>query len=333
MKIIKMFSLTAIAATISLANMANAETNLTVYTAFETDLLSKYKSAFEQDNPDINIDWVRDSTGVITARLLAEGKNTPADMIWGVAGSSLQLLKDRGLLKTSQPENAKQIRQNLKDSSDDPAWYGNQAYFNAICFNTALAKEKGIPAPTRWEDLTKPIYKGQVSMPNPASSGTGYMQVSAWLQSMGDDKGWAYMDALNKNIVQYQHSGSKPCAQAAMGEVAIGISMAVRAAILKTQGAPLAIIVPDNIGWDVESIAVSVNNKHAEASQRLLEWSLSKKANKMYNESYAIVGNKNISTQPTNYPDVQKKMVDNDFSVMASERDHILKKWSRRYNQ
>jgi ABC-type Fe3+ transport system substrate-binding protein len=55
------------------------------------------------------------------------------------------------------------------------------------------------------EDLTKPIYKGQIVMPNPASSsGTGFFDVTAWLTLWGDDNGkgggWKYMDALHENI-------------------------------------------------------------------------------------------------------------------------------------
>ena len=55
---------------------ASAETTLTVYTALEADQIKAYQAAFEKANPDIKIQWVRDSTGIITAKLLAE-KNNP----------------------------------------------------------------------------------------------------------------------------------------------------------------------------------------------------------------------------------------------------------------
>ncbi|MCT7654393.1 hypothetical protein MBH78_05435 [Oceanimonas sp. NS1] len=54
---------------------AQAKTELTVYTALELDQLKAYQAAFEQENPDVAIRWVRDSTGIITARLLAEKEN------------------------------------------------------------------------------------------------------------------------------------------------------------------------------------------------------------------------------------------------------------------
>lgn len=220
-------TLTAIAALMSAHAFAGQE--VTVYTAFETDLLAKYKSAFEKENPDIEIKWVRDSTGIMTAKLLAEKDNPRAEVVWGLAGSSMALLKDQGVLKPYTPKGANELRANLNDPQAQQAWYGNDAFFNAVCFNEAVAKQLNLPKPQSWEDLTNPVYKGHIAMPNPASSGTGYMQVSAWLQNMGEDKAWDYMQRLDQNIAHYTHSGSKPCVQAGMGEVAIGISMATRA--------------------------------------------------------------------------------------------------------
>ena len=51
--------------------LAADKAQLTVYTALETDQLKAYQQAFNKANPDIEIKWVRDSTGVITAKLLA----------------------------------------------------------------------------------------------------------------------------------------------------------------------------------------------------------------------------------------------------------------------
>jgi len=60
------------AALMGAASLAQAATTLTVYTALEADQLKAYQAAFEKKNPDIKIQWVRDSTGIITAKLLAE---------------------------------------------------------------------------------------------------------------------------------------------------------------------------------------------------------------------------------------------------------------------
>jgi len=66
----------AIAAAAAVAMMWGApaqaqKTELLVYTALETDQIKAYEDAFYKANPDVGIKWVRDSTGVITAKLLA----------------------------------------------------------------------------------------------------------------------------------------------------------------------------------------------------------------------------------------------------------------------
>ncbi|OAM97061.1 putative 2-aminoethylphosphonate ABC transporter substrate-binding protein [Vibrio europaeus] len=320
----------SLAALVSLlATNAMAAQEVTVYTAFETDILAKYKNAFEKENPDIKIKWVRDSTGIMTAKLLAEKNNPRAEVVWGLAGSSMALLKEEGLLQPYTPKGLEQLNASLNDPQSNQAWFGNDAFFNAVCFNEAVAKQLNLPTPTSWQDLTKPVYKGHIAMPNPASSGTGYMQVSAWLQNMGEDKAWNYMRELDKNIAHYTHSGSKPCVQAGMGEVAIGISMASRGAKLKTQGAPLAVITPKGIGWESEAVGLV---KESDAAKRVVDWSISKAANELYIEMYPVVGHKDVKATASNFPNVEANMAKMDFAQMGSKRADILAAWSAKFD-
>lgn len=62
----------ACAAVLMLGAVAEARTQLTVYTALENDQLGPFKAAIEKAIPEAEVVWVRDSTGVITARFLAE---------------------------------------------------------------------------------------------------------------------------------------------------------------------------------------------------------------------------------------------------------------------
>ena len=75
------------------------KTKITVYSALENDQLGPYKEAFEKANPDVEIAWVRDSTGVVTAKILAEKDNPRADVIWGLGASSIALFDSMGLLE------------------------------------------------------------------------------------------------------------------------------------------------------------------------------------------------------------------------------------------
>src|SRR5712671_7997030 len=281
-----------IVATVALsgAHLALAKTTLTVYTAVEADDLKKYAARFNDDHPDIEIKWVRDSTGVITAKLLAEKSNPQADVIWGLAATSLMVLKLEGMLMPYAPKGLEKLDAQFRDRDNPPAWVGMDAYVAVICFNTVEAQKKNLPKPASWKDLTKPVYRGTIVMPNPASSGTGFLQVSAWLQGFGEVEGWKYMDALHQNMGVYTHSGSKPCTMAGAGEYPIGISFEFRSARVKKQGAPIDIVFPsEGSGWDMEATAIVKGTKNLEAAKTLLDWSVSERAMKLYNEGYAVV--------------------------------------------
>jgi iron(III) transport system substrate-binding protein len=318
----------------ALAVQAVSATELTVYTAVESDDLQKYAERFNQAHPEISIRWVRDSTGVMTARLLAEKENPRADVIWGLAATSLLLLDKEEMLHAYAPKGVENLDPKFVDQNTPPAWVGMDAWVAAICYNTIEGEKLGVPMPTSWEDLTRPEYQGHVVMPNPSSSGTGYLDVSSWIQLWGEEKAWDFMDGLHNNISRYTHSGSAPCNLAASGEAVVGVSFAFRAARLKSQGAPVEVVFPsEGLGWDMEAAAIVKGTKNLEAAKTLMDWAISRDANELYNEGYAVVAMPGVAQPIENYPaDIVERMIDNDFSFSAVNRDRILQEWQRRYD-
>jgi len=335
-KIAKLLALTGLWA---LSSLASAEkTQLLVYTALETDQLKAYQEGFNKVNPDIEIKWVRDSTGVITAKLLAEKANPQADAVMGVAASSLALLDKQGMLIPYAPLNLDAIMAKYRDKKNPPAWFGMDVWGATVCFNTVEAQKKNIPKPTSWRDLTKPVYKGQVVMPNPASSGTGYFDVVAWLTLFGDQNGkgggWKYMDGLHANIAQYTHSGSKPCNMAASGEYVVGISFEYRANANKAKGAPIELVFPkEGLGWDLEAFAIHKGTKKLAAAKKLADWASSKDAMMLYGKNFAITAQPGVAAPLANVPkDYEQRLVKLDFNYAAAQRERILAEWTRRYD-
>ena len=327
------------AALVALATGASAQkTQLTVYTALETDQLKAYEAGFAKVQPNIEIKWVRDSTGVITAKLLAEKANPQADVIWGVAASSLALFDQQGMLQPYAPLNLDAIMSVYRDKKNPPAWWGMDVYGAVLCFNTVEAQKKGIPKPETWKDLTKPVYKGHVVMPNPASSGTGYFDVAAWLQLWGDDGGkgggWKYMDALHENIAQYTHSGSKPCNMAATGETVVGISFEYRGHSNKQKGAPIDLVFPkEGLGWDLEAFAIYKGTKKLDAAKKLADWASSKDAMVLYGKNFAITAQPGVAPKLANIPaDYESRLIKMDFNTSAKNREGTLAEWNKRYN-
>jgi iron(III) transport system substrate-binding protein len=313
---------------------AAQKAQILVYTALETDQLKAYQEGFNKAYPDVEIKWVRDSTGVVTAKLLAEKANPQADVVMGVAASSLVLLDQEGMLHAYAPANLSAIAAQYKDAKNPPAWFGMDVWGTAICFNTVEAQKQGLPRPETWKDLLKPVYKGKITMPHPASSGTGFFDVTAWLQMWGESEGWKYMDGLHENIAQYTHSGSKPCRQAGAGEFPIGISFEYRANTTKASGAPVDIVFPsEGLGWDLEAVGIIKGTKKLDAATKFADWSSSKDAMELYAKNFAIVAIPGIAKPLPNVPaDYEKRLVKNDFAWAAKNRDRILTEWNKRYN-
>ncbi len=336
----RMFSLplAGLALALAAAPALAQKTTLLVYTALETDQIKAYQEGFNKVEPNIEIKWVRDSTGVITAKLLAEKANPQADVVMGVAASSLALLDKNGMLEPYKPINADALMSQYVDKKKPPAWFGMDVWGATVCFNTVEAQKKGIPKPETWKDLTKPAYKGQIVMPNPASSGTGYFDVVAWLTLWGDKNGagdgWKFMDALHQNIAQYTHSGSKPCNMAASGEYVVGISFEYRANTNKAKGAPIDLVFPkEGLGWDLEAFGIHKGTKNLAAAKKLADWASSKDAMLLYGKNFAITAQPGVAAPLANVPkDYEARLVKMDFGWSAENRERILAEWTKRYD-
>ena len=319
-----------------LSGPAIAKTTLTVYTALEAEELEPLRKAFVAEHPDLDIAWVRDSTGIITARILAEidSGETKADVFLGTSATSLLVVDALGMLLPYAPNGLDKIDSKFRDSRDPPHWVGIDAYAAVICYNTVEAGKANLPKPASWKDLLDPVYRDHLVMPNPNSSGTGFLTVSSWLQLMGEDAAWTYMDALHQNMARYTHSGSKPCRLAAAGEHAIGISFAFRGAKLIGKGAPLDLILPkEGVGWEVEASGIIKTTKKLEAAKTLMDWHISPAAMAVYNDYLPILAIPEIAKPVEHFPEnTLEMMIDNDFGWAASNRKRILGEWQKRFD-
>ena len=173
-------------------------------------------------------------------------------------------------------------------------------------------------------------------MPNPASSGTGFLDASSWMQIWGEEEAWEYMDALHENIAVYTHSGSKPCKQAGAGEFTIGISWPGRAIKVIKAGAPIDMIIPEEgIGWEMQVVAIMKGTDNLEDAKTLMDWTLGE-GMKLFGERQSIIADPSKVTKdpelPDFYDEVQAKLINNDFVWAAANKDRIVAEWKKRYD-
>ena len=306
---------------------------ITVYSALEEDEIADYLAVAEKSLPDIKVNVLRLSTGDLGARLIAESANPKADVIWGFAVTNMADPRIIGLLEPYKAAGSATLPAQYRGNND--TWFAATGYMGAFCVNTEVLEAKKLPMPSSWQDLTNPVYKGEIVMPNPSSSGTGYLQVAAILQGNGDgDAGWDVIKKLDGNMAQYTSSGSKPCKMARAGEYAIGASLSFVAIKSIEGGYPIKMVIPkDWAGYELEASGLMKGSKNAGDAKKFLDWTLSPEAAAIYakyKEIITIPGTKpSTAAIAAGLPEnLTKVLYPVDFAKSAVERPEILKKWS-----
>ena len=285
------------AALVALAAGASAQkTQLTVYTALETDQLKAYEAGFNEGRTRTSR-----SSGCATRPASSPPSCWPRrptrrpTSSWASPPRAWRCSTRRACSMPYAPLNLDAIMAAYRDKKSPPAWFGMDVWGATVCFNTVEAQKKDIPKPETWKDLTKPVYKGQIVMPNPASSGTGYFDVTAWLHALGrrqrqgrrlEVHGRAAREhravhALGLEAVQ--HGG----APASSWSASRSSTAPTRN---KAKGAPIDLVFPkEGLGWDLEAFAIHKGTKKLEAAKKLADWASSKDAMQLYGKNFAII--------------------------------------------
>lgn len=305
--------------------------SITVYTALENDEISVYLAAAHQAMPDLHVHVLRLSTGDLAARLLAEAGSPHNDVIWGEA---LTDMLDPRIEAELEPVTSPAIAKlPSRYRAPDGRWFVATGYLAAFCVNTDALAGQHLPVPMSWADLAKPAYKGQIVMPDPQSSGTGYMIVATILQGMGDDRGWPLLKRMAGNVAQFSPSGSSPCKLARTGEFPIGVSFAFTAMQSIRQGFPIRMVIPSsNIAYELEASALMKASTNQADARRFLDWVASPQAAVLYRKYKSIVAAPGTGPTPEQIKDglpadVERRLYPMDFEASMKHRAATIARW------
>ncbi len=217
----------------------NKENTVLIYSSAE-DYRNEYmQKRLNEEFPDYEIIIEYMPTGNHAAKLLAEGKETECDISYDMEYGYLQKLESKNFLADLS---AYDFSVYTEDTVQSDKYIVDARNGGAVILNTKILKEKGLAEPTSYADLLKSEYKNLISMPNPKSSGTGYMFLKNLVNAWGEEEAFDYFDDLTDNILQYTSSGSGPVNALKQGEVAVGLGMTAQAVLQINEGAPLKIV-------------------------------------------------------------------------------------------
>lgn len=308
--------------------------SITVYTALEEEEIAGYIAAAEAAMPDVEINVLRLSTGKLGARILAEAGNPQADVIWGWAVTAMMDPRILDMLEPYKANGAEVLGDAFRDPQD--RWFAPIGYMGAFCVNTARLEKKGLPMPKSWKDLENPAFEGEVLMPDPNSSGTGYLHVNAVLQTMGEEAGWAQLEAVDPNMAQYTSSGSKPCKSARVGEYTVGISLAFTAMQSIEEGYPLAMVFPEGgVGYELEASGLMSSSDNKDDAKKFLDWTMSDEAIALYGQYKALITVPGVkasaASEKAGLPaDISTVLAKVDFATSAENQIAVKQTWKEK---
>jgi iron(III) transport system substrate-binding protein len=327
----KILSLLALLAS---AAPAAAQGELVVYCTVQEEWCRPMVAAFEKAT-GIKVLMTRKSSGEFYAQLKAEAANPKGDIWWGGTGDPHLQAAEEGLTDPYVSPRLDELQDWAKNQAKAAKFRTVGVYAGALGFsyNTVELAKRKLPEPKCWADLAKPIYKDDVQVANPNSSGTSYTMLATLVQIMGEQKAFDYLKALHKNINQYTKSGAAPARAAATGESLIGITFQHDAVVQAIGGAPVKIVSPcEGTGYEIGSMSIIKGAKNLANARKWYDWALSPEAQAIGSNlkiSYQVPSNKK-SPVPAQAPKLSEiKLIDYDFVKYGSsaERSRLLKRW------
>ncbi|MBG6249348.1 MULTISPECIES: ABC transporter substrate-binding protein [Symbiopectobacterium] len=318
----------------TLSSAAQAKGRLVVYCSATNAFCEAETKAFGEKY-DVQTSFISNGSGSTLAKVEAEKRNPQAD-VW--YGGTLDPQSQAGEMDLLQPYVSPELA-NIMPQFRDPAKrkgnYSSAVYIGILGFgvNTERLKKKNLPVPQCWKDLIDPIYKGEIQIADPQSSGTAYTALATFSQLWGEDQAFDYLKKLNANVSQYTKSGIAPARNAARGESAIGIGFLHDYSQEKENGAPLQLVSPcEGTGYEVGGVSILKNARNLENAKRFVDWALSKEAQELSwqkGQSCQILTNTKAEASPLSLKLEELKLINYDMDKYGAEdvRKALITKW------
>lgn len=331
-KLVRAFLICALLTCTMTSVFASPSKTLHMITALDPNEAKIYIDAFEKSS-GIKVVWVRMSAGECLARLKAEARNPQFSMWLGGPSPEYIAATNSGLLEPYVPKGAEFLQPEHRDKD----WHWVGFYFGAIGFgcNTEWFAKNKLDYPASWQDLLKPEFKGQISFAYPYTSGTAYTILATIVQLMGEEKGFEYMMALDKNVHHYNTSGSACVTQAGLGEIAISVAFThdVMAKGI-SKGYPIALTLPsEGTGYEIGAMGLVKGGPEPEEAKEFIDWCMTTECQDLMQEWFRIPLNPEAKVAEGAVTRDQVNLISYDDVWAGENQAHLNEKWRELTNK
>lgn len=303
---------------------------LVVYVTFHESEGKRLLELFKQKT-GCDYSFIRLPAGEAVTRVIAEKGAPKADIVLGGPADAHETLKDAGLLEKYDSKTAKDIPSYYKSSEG----YWNGLYvgpLSIIVNKDRFEKEfksKGIAVPKTFEDLLNPAFKGEIIMPDPATSGTAYTLLASLSQTIGQEKAIDYMKNLRQNVAQFTSSGFTPAQKVGTGEYLIGINFIHDQLLVKKSGFNVESNVPNNAGWEIGAVSIVKGGPNTDAGKAFMDFVLGREAGQLHSDLTMRISTRSDVDVPYGAKKVEEMPINKDYSFDKAnkEKKSLLDKW------
>lgn len=242
----------------------SSEDQVVIYSNADDEAVEAMKTALDDNGYEGQYVFQTFGTSELGGKLLAEGKDTEADLVT----MSSYYIDDA----QEQNQMFKDITFEANTLEEHPS-YGVPIICNAgsIIVNTEEMEANNLPIPDSISDLADPVYKGYVSVTDIASSSTAWLLVQALISEYGEDEAKTILTGIYDNVGPHlEESGSGPLKKIRAGEVALGFGLRAQAVADKKEGLPIDYIDPVEGNFTLQEY-VSVVDKGDKSKDKAME--------------------------------------------------------------
>ncbi|WP_062211812.1 ABC transporter substrate-binding protein [Aureimonas sp. AU12] len=290
---------------------------LVLYTSQPNEDAQATVDAFEAAHPGIDVEWVREGTTKVMAKLQAEfATGSPQPDLLLIADSvTMEGLKRDDRLMPYPGADTAGFAAGLFDT--------DKTYFSTKLITTGfMANARADAAPTSWRDLTKPEMKGMVTMPSPLTSGAALVHVATLAQNA--DLGWPYIEALAQNGTTASGGNGAVMKSVAGGEKAYGVIVDYLPIREAAKGSPVRFVFPtDGVSAVTEPVAILKTAKNPEDARLFIDFLLSETGQKLAAGQGYLPARDGVAG-PTGFParDTIKLLPFNAAKALADETEN-----------
>lgn len=309
------------------------DTELNLLCTPQEEYCAGMKAEFEKKY-NITVNYVRMSAGEALARLQAEKDNPSFDIWWGGPADSFIAAKQAGVLEAYNSPNLANLIDPAKAKDPDNYWAG--IYMGSLGFATNtnwLAAHPDAKAPTSWDDLLKPEFKGQIMVAHPSTSGTAYTALATVLQIRGETAGWEYIKKLAAQVSQYTKSGAAPAKFVGLGEGAVAIVFSHDTVNeIDNNKAPLVLSFPaEGTGYEIGAMAVVKGAKHLDAAKAWFDWALTAETQSL-GPKFKAYQAPTVKGAVASKPELmQAKLIAYDFQWAGTNKKAFVEKFTNEF--